>query len=86
VDHVRALEEINLRVAGYGIAAGRVDGFSGVWVDDAKVTAIGVRVTAGYVTSTAGRRTSPRTSSDFGGIVPCGITDKDGRRSHSRSA
>lgn len=76
VDHVRALEELNLRVAGsYGITGQRVDGFSGVWVGDTKVTAIGVHVTAGYVT-THGWATNVTTDlSDFEGIVPCGIDD-----------
>ena len=78
VDHVRALEELNLRLlASYGIEGQRVDGFSGVWVGDVKVTAIGVHVTAGYVT-THGWATNVTTDlTDFGGIVPCGIDDPD---------
>ena len=78
VDHVRALEELNLRVAAsYGITGQRVDGFSGVWVGDTKVTAIGVHVTAGYVT-THGWATNVTTDlTDFEGIVPCGIDDPD---------
>ena len=78
VDHVRALEEVNIRLAAsYGIAGQRVDGFSGVWVGNVKVTAIGVHVTAGYVT-THGWATNVTTDlSDFGGIVPCGIDDPD---------
>jgi lipoyl(octanoyl) transferase len=77
VDHVRALEEVNLRVAAsYGIVGTRVAGFSGVWVDDAKLTAVGVHVTAGRVT-THGWATNVATDlSDFDGIVPCGIRDK----------
>lgn len=78
VDHVRALEELNLRVAaGYGITGERVDGFSGVWVGTHKVTAIGVHVSAGFVT-THGWATNVTTDlSDFDGIVPCGIDDPD---------
>ncbi len=78
VDHVRALEELNIRVAAsYGIRGERVDGFSGVWVGATKVTAIGVHVTAGYVT-THGWATNVTTDlSDFDGIVPCGIADPD---------
>jgi len=78
VDHVRALEELNLRLAAsYGITAQRVDGFSGVWVGNTKVTAIGVHVTAGYVT-THGWATNVATDlTDFDGIVPCGIDDPD---------
>ncbi len=78
VDHVRALEEINIRVASsVGIAAGRVEGYSGVWAGNRKVTAIGVHVTAGYVT-THGWATNVATDlTDFAGIVPCGIDDPD---------
>jgi lipoyl(octanoyl) transferase len=77
VDHVRALEAINLELAAsYGIDAQRVDGFSGVWVRDAKLTAVGVHVTAGYVT-THGWATNVAPDLDhFTGIVPCGIPDK----------
>jgi lipoyl(octanoyl) transferase len=77
VDHVRGLEELNLRVlAGYGVEAGRVAGFSGVWVGDAKVTAIGVHVSARYVTTHGWATNVTSDLGDFGGIVPCGIEDK----------
>jgi lipoyl(octanoyl) transferase len=77
VDHVRALEAINLRLAAsYGIEAQRVAGFSGVWVGDAKLTAVGVHVTAGYVTTHGWATNVAPDLSHFTGIVPCGITDK----------
>jgi len=78
VDHVRALEEVNLRVlAGYGLSGERVTDFTGVWVGPAKVTAIGVRVTADYVTQHGWATNVTTDLSDFGGIVPCGIDDPD---------
>lgn len=78
VDHVRALEEINLRVlAAYGIHGERVDGYTGVWVGPVKVTAIGVRVTADYVTQHGWATNVSTDLSDFNGIVPCGIVDPD---------
>lgn len=78
VDHVRALEEVNLRVAAsVGVVGQRMAGFSGVWVGNRKITAIGVHVTAGYVT-THGWATNVATDlGDFAGIVPCGIEDPD---------
>ncbi|WP_211262529.1 lipoyl(octanoyl) transferase LipB [Nitriliruptor alkaliphilus] len=77
VDHVRTLEEINLRVLStFGVTGERVAGFSGVWVGDAKVTAIGVHVTAGAVTTHGWATNVTSDLADFAGIVPCGITDK----------
>jgi lipoyl(octanoyl) transferase len=77
VDHVRALETINLELAAsFGITAERIEGLSGVWVDGAKLTAVGVHVTAAAVT-THGWATNVVTDlTDFAGIVPCGIADR----------
>jgi lipoyl(octanoyl) transferase len=77
VDHVRALEALNIEVAAsYGVDAERVEGLSGVWVGGAKLTAVGVHVTAAAVT-THGWATNVVTDlSDFAGIVPCGIADR----------
>ena len=77
VDYVRALEEVCIRVAaGYGIVASRVKGYTGVWVGDEKLVAIGVRVSAGGVTSHGFAMNVTTDLADFGGIVPCGITDR----------
>jgi lipoyl(octanoyl) transferase len=77
VDHVRTLEEINLRLlASFGVRGERVAGFSGVWVGDAKVTAVGVHVSAGAVTTHGWATNVTSDLTDFDGIVPCGITDK----------
>ncbi len=77
VDHVRALEAINIAVAAsFGIDAQRIEGLSGVWVGGAKLTAVGVHVTAKAVT-THGWATNVTTDlDDFTGIVPCGIADR----------
>lgn len=77
VPYVRALEEVGMRVAAsYGIDARRVEGASGAWVGDDKLMAIGVRVTADRVTEHGLAINVTTDLADFGGIVPCGITDK----------
>ena len=74
--YVRDLEEVMIRVcAGYGLAADRIKGFSGAWISDEKIGAIGVRISR-CVTS-HGFAFNVTTDVDFFNlIVPCGITDR----------
>jgi lipoyl(octanoyl) transferase len=77
VDYVRALEEVLIRtVASFGITAGRSPGYTGVWVGDEKLAAIGVRVASGGVTSHGFALNVTSDLADFAGIVPCGISDR----------
>lgn len=75
--YVRDIEEALIRaVANFGIAAHRLHGRTGVWAGDAKVAAIGVRVSSGWITS-HGFALNVATNLDyFATIVPCGIADK----------
>jgi len=74
--YVRDLEEVLIRVAAdYAIEATRVTGLTGVWVEDAKLAAIGVRISR-WVTS-HGFALNLSTNLDyFDLIVPCGIADR----------
>ena len=74
--NVRDLEEVMIRAcADYGLAADRVKGMSGTWIRDAKIGAIGVRISR-WVTS-HGFAFNVTTDLDFFKlIVPCGIADK----------
>jgi lipoyl(octanoyl) transferase len=81
VAHVRRLEEMLIAVcAEVGLAAGQVEGRSGVWVPadargpDRKVAAIGVRVARG-VTMHGFALNCNCDLVAFDRIVPCGITD-----------
>lgn len=77
VDYVRALEDVCVRVAGdHGIDARPVPGLTGVWVDDHKLVAIGVRVSSRGVTSHGLAFNVTTDLRDFDGIVPCGIADR----------
>lgn len=74
--YVRDLEEVLIRaVSRFGITAGRVSGLTGVWVANDKLAAIGVRI-ARWVTSHGFALNVATDLSDFGLIVPCGITDR----------
>lgn len=59
--------------AAFGIEAGRVPGKTGVWVGDAKLAAIGVRIGAGWITSHGFALNVGRDLSGFEAIVPCGL-------------
>ena len=85
--YVRDLEEVMIRVCSdYGLAAGRVKGFSGAWIPSSsdarpgpaaeeKIGAIGVRISR-WITS-HGFAFNVTTDVDFFSlIVPCGIADK----------
>jgi lipoyl(octanoyl) transferase len=76
VNFVRRLEEALITVcADLGLATGRVDGRSGVWVDGTrKVGAIGIRVARG-VTQHGFALNCDCDLGAFGGIIPCGIAD-----------
>lgn len=77
VGYVRRLERLLLRaLADYGIAGAVIPGLTGVWVDDAKIAAIGVRVTAQAVTKHGFALNVDPDLTYFEGIIPCGIRDK----------
>jgi lipoyl(octanoyl) transferase len=74
--YVRDLEEALIRaLAGLHVTATRVPGLTGVWVDGAKVAAIGVRVSSGWITSHGFALNVATDLGFFGAIVPCGIRD-----------
>ena len=76
VDYVRALEQVLVQaLAALGVAAQRVPDYTGVWVGEEKIAAIGVRVASGGVTSHGFALNVAPDLTDFTGIVPCGITE-----------
>ena len=77
VHYVRCLEEALIRVArSYGLAAGRQRGYTGVWVGDAKLAAIGVKVDKRGITRHGFALNITTDLRYFERIVPCGIRDK----------
>lgn len=74
VAYVRALEQTIIdALAGFGICAGRVAGATGVWIEGAKVAAIGVHISR-WITSHGFALNVNTDLSYFGCIVPCGLT------------
>src|SRR5438309_283924 len=63
------------RPADHGIAAGRLSGYTGVWIGDRKIAAIGVKVSQGVTTHGFALNVSTDLSL-FMHILPCGIPDK----------
>ena len=71
--YVRAIEQVMIdAVAGFGIAANRVGGCTGAWVDGEKIGAIGVHISR-WVTSHGFALNVSTDLSYFGYIVPCGL-------------
>jgi len=76
VRYLRDLEEALLRtLSDLGIDGERDPEQTGVWVNDAKIAAIGVRITRG-VTKHGFALNVSTDLSYFAGIVPCGILDR----------
>ncbi len=74
VAYVRGVEQMLIdTLAEYGIQSGRVAGATGVWVDGAKVAAIGVHISR-WVTSHGFALNVDTDLSYFQYIVPCGLT------------
>lgn len=76
VAYVRRLEDVLIAVlADFGIAAERSEGYTGVWVGDEKIAAIGVRVARGRTRHGFALNVDPDLTM-FEHIVPCGIRDR----------
>ena len=74
-DYMHCLEEVMIRVcADYGIIALRREKVIGVWVEENKIAALGVRVRRGVTFHGFALNVSP-TMRHFELIIPCGITD-----------
>ena len=74
--YLRALEEVLIAtLADFGLAAGRKRGYTGVWVGDEKIAAIGVKVSR-WVTTHGFALNVTCDLGWFGHIVPCGLRGK----------
>ncbi|HED08616.1 MAG TPA: lipoyl(octanoyl) transferase LipB [Ignavibacteria bacterium] len=75
--YLRALEEVIIKTCDYyGIIAGRNNQYTGVWIENRKIAAIGIKVKK-WVTMHGFAFNVNTNLSLFKGIIPCGIDDKE---------
>lgn len=74
--YLRNLEQVIIDVCSdYGLETGRIEGLTGVWIENRKIAAMGIKVSR-WITM-HGFAFNVNTNLDlFNGIIPCGITDK----------
>lgn len=74
--YLRALEEVIIRVCSeFSITGKRDPKYTGVWIEDRKIAAIGIKVSR-WVTMHGFAFNINTDLSLFNGIIPCGISDK----------
>lgn len=75
--YLRSLETVLIRALEvFGLPGERDEAGTGVWVDGAKVAAIGIRVSSGWITSHGFALNADTDLSYFDGIVPCGLAGR----------
>ncbi len=79
-DVYRYLRDLEAVIIGlldeFGIAARRLEGITGVWVEDRKVAALGIRVSRWFAMHGFSLNVHPDLTL-YDGIVPCGIADRE---------
>ena len=75
--YLRALEEVIIKTCGhYGIKGIRDPKYTGVWIENRKIAAIGVKISR-WITMHGFAFNVNTDLSLFKGIIPCGIVDKE---------
>jgi lipoyl(octanoyl) transferase len=76
--YLRKLEDVLIRVLNeYGLTGYRIPGLTGVWVNDAKIAAIGIKVSRWVTMHGFALNIAPDLTPMRRDFVPCGIRDRD---------
>ncbi len=74
--YLRNLEEVLIKVCEeYGLKAKRNEKYTGVWIEDRKIAAIGIKISR-WITMHGFAFNVNTDLNLFNGIIPCGISDK----------
>ncbi len=74
--YLRELEQVLIDVLNdYGVMSGRKAGLTGVWIEDRKIAAIGIKISS-WITMHGFALNVTTDLGLFEGIIPCGIRDK----------
>lgn len=74
--YLRQLEQVGIDLlASYGLEAGRIEGFTGVWLEGRKLAAIGVGARR-WISQHGLALNVDCNLAGFGAVVPCGIADR----------
>ena len=75
--YLRALEDVLINTCkDYGIESGRNNKYTGVWIEDRKICAIGIKVSR-WITMHGFAFNVNTDLNLFDGIIPCGIQEKE---------
>ena len=75
--YVRSLEQVLIdTLADFDVPGRRIEGLTGVWVEEKKIAAIGVKISRGITTHGFALNVHPDLSY-YKYIVPCGIPDRE---------
>ena len=75
--YLRALEEVLIKTCEeYDLKAGRIPGLTGVWIENRKIAAIGIKVSR-WITMHGFAFNVNTDLNLYKGIIPCGISDKE---------
>lgn len=75
--YLRSLEDVLIKTCSdYGINSGRNENYTGVWIDNRKICAIGIKVSR-WITMHGFAFNVNTDLTLFDGIIPCGIQEKE---------